>query len=287
MKRTAFVITFIIFLIFPRVANAQLVINEFSSSGSDDWVEVYLQSEATESAQLSNYRLRDNTENNKLDLNGELSPGSYKAFDFGNKLNNTGDNITLRKLEGDTETVIDQISYGDKGVLCAPGDGKSIGRKPDGNGSFVVLDSQTKGSANSEDVFTCPTPTPSPTTSPTPTASPTPTPSPSPSASSSPKPTPSERVSASMGAPKSPTPRPSARSTATPGLNLDNESINQLGEATSAPKILGTLTDESQQSANAKTPTPALFLIGSGVAAVAIAGVSLWREKYNNKGLHE
>lgn len=129
------------------------------------------------------------------------------------------------------------------------------------------------------------TPAPSPTPSPTPTSTPSPTPSASPTISATPSPSPAERVSASMGAPKSSPPTPTPHSIATPSIKPNDEPINQLGQATSPPKILGTM-DESA-STEKSISTPALILIVSGVGAMAIAGVSFWREKYNNKGLHE
>ena len=70
-------------LVFPSMVEAQVVVNEFSSKGGSDWVEIYNLEDATASADLSEYRLRDSTETNKKDLSGELQAGGYIVFDWG------------------------------------------------------------------------------------------------------------------------------------------------------------------------------------------------------------
>jgi hypothetical protein len=275
---TVLVATFLICLLLPKSSYAQLVINEFSSYSSDDWVEVYLLPEETQSVQLSDYRIRDDTASNKIDLDGEIAPGEYKAFEFSNSLNKDKDNILLYKLVEGSEVQIGQISYGPTSELCAPEEGQSIGRKPDG-GSFVRLSSQTKGIANSDNEAACPTPTPSPTPTPVPTDSPTPAPTenptPKPTKSATPKPT--NKVSTAMGQKITPTPA---------------TTIDILGGG-STPAVAGVESTENGTAddikltgeipENAGLPAPAVAMIGGGVITVGAAGVSIWKNRYNEK----
>jgi len=162
---------------------AQVVINEFSSGSTSDWVELFFASNATESADLSLYQLEDSGSNIKT-LSGLISPGGFSVTSWSNRLNNAGDTIKL--VQKSNNSVIDQISYGDDGKICAPSVDKSIGRSSDGGGSFVRFASQTQGSSNTAQQEACPTPSPTPEATPEsdPESSPEPSPSPSPAPSS-------------------------------------------------------------------------------------------------------
>ncbi len=172
MKKQIFALVIcLIFLNFGRsISFAAPLINEFSSNTSPDWIEIY--NSGNETVDLSLYRIRDLTANNKLDLSGSLEPGGFAAFDWSNKLNNSGDLIKL-VLSSD-ESVIDQVTYGDQGGLVSPNSNQTGGRDQDGGGEWVLFESSSKGSSNnSSTVYVPPTPTPTPL--PTPTKTPKPT----------------------------------------------------------------------------------------------------------------
>ncbi len=172
MKKQIFIVCFLINIFSPSISLAAPQINEFSSSTSDDWIEIY--NPDSIAIDLSNFKIRDSTENNKLDLSGILTPQSFIIFDWANKLNNSGDIIRLVQVSDNL--TVDQVAYGNQGGLIAPGIDQSAGRLTDGGGIWTIFTTSSKNSSNnSSAVFTPPTPTPSKT--PTPTKSP-PTPKP-------------------------------------------------------------------------------------------------------------
>ena len=214
MKKQVFAFVWFLFLFQLNISPtfAAPVINEFSSADSSDWIEIY--NSGGETVDLSLYRFRDLTANNKLDLSGNLNPGSFAVFDWSNKLNNGGDLIKL-VLSSD-ESIIDQISYGDQGGVSAPGPGQTAGRRQDGGGEWVLFISASKNSSNnSVSTFAPPTPTPSKT--PTPTKSPTPTK------------TPTAAKTSSSGISKTPTPK-----IATSGNNVTSKTTGSTNIANSA-----------------------------------------------------
>lgn len=149
---------------------ASPLINEFSSSDSSDWIEIY--NSGTEASDLSLYRIRDLTANNKLDLSGSLNAGDFASFEWSNKLNNGGDLIKLVLISD--ESIIDQVSYGDQGGIGAPEVGQSAGRKSDGGSEWTIFTLSSRNSSNNSSPTLSP-PSPTPTKTPTPTKSPTPT----------------------------------------------------------------------------------------------------------------
>lgn len=157
-------------------AGASLFINEFSSDTSGtisdpDWVEIY--NSGPEVVDLSLYRLRDDTTTNKLDLSGSLASGAFIAFDWFNKLNKTGDRIRLLLIT-DESNLINQVAYGDIGNdVISPQKGQSAGRKTDGENTWAIFSSATKGTSNNGSVILTNTPTPSPTETIVPTPAPT------------------------------------------------------------------------------------------------------------------
>lgn len=172
MKKQIFVICFTINLIFPSFSFASPQINEFYSSSSDDWIEIYNPDPIP--VDMSIYRIKDSTDNNKLDLSGFISPQGFMVFEWANKLNNSGDIIRLVQVS-DNSTV-DQVTYGNQGGLIEPGINQSAGRISDGSSSWTIFSTLSKNSSNnSSPTLTPPTPTPSKT--PTPTKTP-PTPKP-------------------------------------------------------------------------------------------------------------
>lgn len=149
---------------------ADLFINEFSSSTSDDdWIEIY--NSGPESIDLGDYRLRDDTATNKLDLGDMLAPQGFKVFQWSNKLNNSGDIIKLI-LKNDENNITDQVAYGDKGNdVSAPSGNQSAGRQSNGSAQWIMFASPSRESSNSN---SSPAPTPTSTPQPTPTKAPTP-----------------------------------------------------------------------------------------------------------------
>lgn len=271
-QSTVFFITFFWLLTSVKPANAELVINEFSSSDNNDWVEVYFVSEATAPAQLANYRIRDGSDSNKIDLEGELAPGEYKAFGFGNRLNNDGDDLRLYKIVDGTEIQIDQISYGKAAALCAPESGQSIGRMPDGTGPFTRLASQTKGAANSSEAAACPTPTPSATPRPSNTPTPSPTESPTPSAA----PTKSPLIAPTPKPTQKPTPTPEPSGSPTPSPVLTQR------EGSPSPTVL-VATDSGEEVKGAGNFSPfAVIMIVAGVVLIGASALGFVKSRHES-----
>lgn len=139
-----------LFFVSTTSVSAALFINEFVSNtagttADPDWVEVY--NGGPDSVDLSLYRLRDAASNPK-DLSGIINSGGFAAFDWSNRLNNTGDAVRLVLISDET-TLVDQVGYGDAGTdVAAPLAGQSAGRSVDGRGTWAIFSSPTKGSAN-------------------------------------------------------------------------------------------------------------------------------------------
>lgn len=166
-----FLIFLAIFLFFPRVIFAKVAINEFSSYGSSDWVEIY----RTKTENLSLYYLEDNVGNTKQ-LSSVDCSGDFCVVDWYNKLNRAGDIVKLF-LAG-YPSPEDKVTYGDikDSVVVAPGDGQSVGRNTDGGSNWVIFSTITRGSTNNIGTsapinISTPTPISTPTFKP-----PTPTP---------------------------------------------------------------------------------------------------------------
>lgn len=172
----------IFFLVFMPTVRAEenIVINEFFSQGSSDWVELY--NKSSDQIDLSQYRLRDSSATNKITLTGQLAAHGFVTFDWGDKLNNSGDTIKL-VLASDENVVIDQVTYGKAGdTITAPGSNQSAGRQTDGGSQWVIFATASKGLSN-DNAAIVPTFTPTPTNAPTPTRIPTPTKTPIPTKS--------------------------------------------------------------------------------------------------------
>lgn len=179
-----------LFFILSSPCFAQVVINEFSSASSSDWVELY--NSGTDSVSLSSYRLRDSTSANKKDLLGTIASGGFLSFDFANYLNKGGDTIKLFQMVGGDETLMDGVSYGGSGQdVCVPEEGQFAGRFPNGAQDWVRFATSTRDLSNNEaSINPCSTSTPTLTPSPTPTPTPTITPSAAPTLTPTPTPTP-------------------------------------------------------------------------------------------------
>lgn len=239
-------LSFTCFGFSPAKVNAQVVINEFSSNTSTDWVELY----SSEDVDISNWTLQDSTsEMGNVTAGTVIGPNSDSFFvvSVSNRLNKDGDEISLFDATG---VLKDKITYGDKGGPCLPSDAGSIGRYPDANATIDRFATATKGATNtSASLDPCPTPTPEPTANPTVT--------PTPSSTKTPTPTPV------------PTKKPTSKPTATPQTTKDSLASAAVLAATLSP-----------------TPTPAqdgtevngggwlpLAFVGGGLTLAIVGGV--------------
>jgi hypothetical protein len=185
MKRTFWLVGLVMFFFcgpFCWSVWAQgVVINEFSALSSPDWIELYNLGE--EIISLDGWELRDETQNNKIDLDGLICPDSFRRFYFSNRLNNGGDEI---RLIDDSGSGIDRVVYFSQ-TIPAHLDGQSTGRNPNGADFWQVF------SLPSPQDEACFLPTPTPTVLPTvlPTITLSPIPTPTPTVSLTPAPTPS------------------------------------------------------------------------------------------------
>ncbi len=192
-----FLINLAIFLFWNRghflVWAQGVVINEFSALSSPDWVELYNLGE--EIINLDGWELRDETQTNKINLEGIICPNSFRKFDFSNRLNNGGDEIRL--IDNSSNEVNRIVYFSD--LVPAHLLNQSTGRVSNGANLwqvFLVPTPQDEAcffptivplpSVSPTAVLPSPSPTISPTINPsllptpteTPTILPTPTPNP-------------------------------------------------------------------------------------------------------------
>lgn len=138
------VVILLAFLLFAKPVLASPFINEFMahpSSGNTEWVEFY----NPDSLDLTSYFIDDDTSfasdsgsSSKKSL-ATTTTGIYPSIDLSSMLNNSGDFVVLFDSSGN---IIDQYQY-----TSDPGTDTTIGRSPDG-GSWIILSSASKGSAN-------------------------------------------------------------------------------------------------------------------------------------------
>lgn len=122
-------------------AQSDIVINEVlvHPSSGDDWIELY--NPGSESIVVTGWQIKD-AKSSVFTLEGTIDPGSYHIADVSNRLNNTGDIVSLINSDG---LVVDTYTY-DKD----PGVDQSYGRFPNGTGNFSHLQSATKATENTE-----------------------------------------------------------------------------------------------------------------------------------------
>ena len=137
-----------------------IVINEFVSDNTTEWVELY--NKGSDPVNLTGWTLEDKAGNIKpLSSLGTINVDDYKAFTY-TWLNKDGDVIWLNDSTG---TNIDRVGYGDSGDAPKPDAGKSTGRCPNGVDTdddavdFTKMDTPTPGAENE-----CPVDTTAPTT---------------------------------------------------------------------------------------------------------------------------
>lgn len=251
-----FALTFLIFFTFVDTANAQVVINEFSSaSSSDDWVELYNNSDSP--IDLSAYLLIDVAENTK-GFSCTLNSHGFVVADWSNRLNAGGDTVRLKN----NGSIVDCVVYGDganqkcdgKDTIDLPSiSSNEFGaRLPDGSGAWSKTTVNTKDSPNSgsskDNSAICVVPTPTPTDAPTtvPTNTPVPT--------ATPVSTPT----------KTPTPKPTIKATIKP-TNSPSPSPEVLGEQISASS---TPTSSPIPSSGSGVSVLPFIMIGLGVVSI-------------------
>src|SRR3990167_6912639 len=133
----------IFFLIKPDVAYASdVVLNEFSSGTTDDWVEIYNKSSSPIS--IEGWVIRDSTDNKKS-FTGSICANSTRKIDFSNWLNNNGDTIRLLDSESSSSSQ-DSVIYPDS--VPKNSDGQSTSRTPDGADNWTVLTTPTPNDNN-------------------------------------------------------------------------------------------------------------------------------------------
>lgn len=165
-KVIIFSLTLTIFLLLPKTTHAQVVINELSTATSSDWIELY----SPDDLDISNWIIRDEATTIVATLPPSTSIGpstsEFLVIEAGNRFNNSGDTIKL--LQPDDSTLIDQITYGNSGGVCKPSDSGSIGRYPDANSTIERFSEHTKNTSNgSATLDPCVVPTEVPTNTPT------------------------------------------------------------------------------------------------------------------------
>ncbi len=234
------------------------------STSNPDWVELY--NTSNEKINIEGWVIRDSTDSNKIDLNGNICPKSFRKFDFSNKLNKDGDKIRLLDSAGATNSVNEINYFSDQ--IPSHVEGQSTGRQPDGSDTWSM--------------FTSPTPTNDESCS-TPGTEPTPTPTPTPTSSTTATPTPTP----------TPTPKVTPKPSASPKSSSPSASPQVLAEKdrpliASDAGLLDTSSEPHETFQNAPSKKVAGILIVSGTALVLFAlGFHLWYRKINKGKIHE
>ena len=164
-----------LFLIFPQILFAKVVINEISPASSPEWVKIY--NDSLDSVSLDGYIIyfsssTDTSQKRIFCSSQSISPYSFLVIEVSRYLNNSGDSVLLE----DNGKIIDSISYGSGKTLPKLSGSQSGKRDPDGSENWIVVDDPIE---DGEIVsFSCLTPTPILTPVPTPVFTPTLTPTP-------------------------------------------------------------------------------------------------------------
>lgn len=220
-------------LVFLSVSNvsAQVVINEFCSNCTPEWVELY--NKSLDSVDLAGWSFLFGSPSQSLVIsstnypeNRVINPNSFFLITIQtNWLNNSGDEIQL--FNSSSSDPIDEVVY-----TGSIGSGNTYSRIPDGSGNFVANTGATENTYNQ-----------APTSTPTPTHTPTPTP----------KPTNTQKPAPTNKPDNTPTNSPTAITspTITPDSAADSESDTEMEPTQEL--ILGTGTEPEESP----TPDPA------------------------------
>ncbi|MBT9140437.1 MAG: hypothetical protein DDT30_01014 [Dehalococcoidia bacterium] len=138
-----------------------VVINEFMpnpvrTDKMNEWIELF--NPTNQAVDLTGWTI-SNEDHGRASLNGRTIPaggflllvgGGTGGADFRFEIRNVGDRVVLRH----GETVVDEVSFGDRGGELAPAKGRSLGRSPNGQDTgtdatdFVVFTALTPGGFN-------------------------------------------------------------------------------------------------------------------------------------------
>lgn len=121
-----------------------VLINEFSSNNSPEWVELY--NSTDQPINLSDWYIKNAaTSTPKKSLSGSIEAYGFRTLDINSGyLNNNDDTITL--FDG-LEQVIDSVVYG-AGTIPAPSAGHSTNRTTDGGTTWATTSTPTKETSN-------------------------------------------------------------------------------------------------------------------------------------------
>lgn len=125
-----------------------VVINEFSSGTSMDWVELYNTTESP--VDVTNWVLRDSTSNNqKAKLTGTIAAHGFLSVDFAGYLND-GSADTVRLFDDTDTTLIDSVHYGNGGDVAIPSSTQFAARTTDGAETWELRAASTRDATNSQ-----------------------------------------------------------------------------------------------------------------------------------------
>lgn len=267
-----------VWLVFPRPLLAQVKLNEFNSSGSSDWLEIY--NDSGDIVDLTSYSLADSA-GNQVTFACHLAAKGFWVIDWNTKLNNAGDTIKLKK----DQQVIDCVSYGDgAGQLCEGqeaatlpklNEGEFGKRSEDGSGGWTVTTVNTKDAPNNgavkDPAATCLAPSPSPEASPSPQASTSPDPT---SSSSS--------IESAPSSPGSPQPLSADRSPSPGPLPSKIYRITEIKLLSQIPEpVLGTHSGRVEEKSGPDRQLATMLLsAGAGILTVSAAIIiRLWKKR--------
>jgi hypothetical protein len=259
-KKINLILILILFFIFPKKVNAQILINEFLPDSATEWIEFYNASPSAD--YIKSYYIDDDPDflsdsgssakKNLTNLN--TSNPNFPYFETSSFFNNSGDYVVLFDSLGVT---IDQYQY-----VSNPGQDKTIGRYPDGSGQFYFLSYSTKSDSNPAPPT--PTPTQAPTNTPTPTVNPTKTSTPIPTPTSTPK--------------LIPTKTPTSTPTESPSSVLNETEFTTMPTVLQTPSgvVMGVTTKK-------KSPILAIILVVLGVGFLGYVGYMIYNQRHANK----
>jgi len=129
----------------PTVQAEQVVINELRASGTEPGL-IELFNPSMAAVHISGWILNDGSDLNRFQIPDHtiVDPGQYVVFtdqDCGFKLNSTGGSILL--VDSVRARVVDAVRYGAQALP------RSLGRHPNGSGTFRTLETATPSATNS------------------------------------------------------------------------------------------------------------------------------------------
>ena len=126
----------------------QVVINEFNSKGSSDWVELY--NTTGTAVDINGWKLTDST-TNEVALSGSVSAHGFVSYEFSNRLGDGGDTV---RVVDEADTEIDSVVYGLGGDIAAPDTGEFAARASDGSATWELRTADSRDASNNISVAT-------------------------------------------------------------------------------------------------------------------------------------